>query len=130
MGAPDNVRRSIDADRRRLQSEFSGLARRWRSIGLWLLSLAAVCWGWVLVRLLTADTKALIATGYGAAETVEWAVWSELMLMLAVSVPLGVVGAALYARGATSLQLSHHAVTMAEYLDRAQAAADKARREA
>jgi len=124
VGAADDARRSVDIERRSMQNGFTELARRWKAIGLWLLALAVACWVWVVARALFGDTKAIV---YGYGKSVEWAMWLELMLVLAVSVPLGVAGAVMYARGATSVQLSYHAVSMAQYLDRAQAAAYKAR---
>ena len=57
----------------------------------------------------------------------EWAPWCELTVVLVASVPVGLIGALRYGRGVTSMESSHHAVAMAEYLDRAQVAAQEAR---
>jgi hypothetical protein len=124
MSGKDQAR-AIDEARRTQHRELLTKAQRFKRWGLRLLALALVCWLWAVARCLFADIgTACEPDDYGP---VDWCVGlvplAELLLLLAAAMLLGVAGAALYTRGAVSAELSHHTLSTAQYLDRAQEAA-------
>ncbi|MCP3819202.1 hypothetical protein NLX86_14125 [Streptomyces sp. A3M-1-3] len=108
--------------------EFRRRAKRAQAWGFGLLSAAALLWLWVGILLLTPyevggeryssrDCESRFFTEYGTAN--EGAVngtscaaerdWPELLGVLALSVPVSVVGAVLYTGGSVSNRMSEHA---------------------
>ncbi|QIP83816.1 hypothetical protein GLX30_06745 [Streptomyces sp. Tu 2975] len=123
---------------------FRARAKRTQTWGFALLSVAALLWVWFGVLLLlpyTLDSKygegreceSRLLTEWGTAnEGGEDATceserdWPELLGVLGLSVPVAVVGTALYTSGSVGNRLSEHAAEVARLMDAERPAKDNA----
>ncbi|MFI1221061.1 MULTISPECIES: hypothetical protein [unclassified Streptomyces] len=116
--------------------EFRGQSTRIRRWGAGLLLLAGLLWGWCGILLLTdytvetrsghtGECAARLFTDRGTANGGVWKGdycaderdWPEALAVLGVSLPVSLVGSALFTAGTVSLRLSGHSHAMRE-LDR------------
>ncbi|MFF9065959.1 hypothetical protein ACF09E_11425 [Streptomyces sp. NPDC014891] len=99
-------------------NEFRAKARRTQGWGLGLFTLAALCWVWLGVMLLTpyedadgggSPCPALLTSEYvHDKECVESRDWPGTLALLGMSVPFAVVGGALYTSGSVSHRMAEH----------------------
>ncbi|MFI7083354.1 hypothetical protein ACIBUR_07090 [Streptomyces anulatus] len=116
--------------------EFREQSTRIRNWGAGLLLLAALLWGWCAILLLTsysvetrsghtAECEARLTTEGGTANEGLWRGdycqderdWPEALLVLGLSLPVSLVGTALFTTGQVSRRMSGHSQAMRE-LDR------------
>ncbi|MFH8396123.1 MULTISPECIES: hypothetical protein [Streptomyces] len=116
--------------------EFRQQSTRIRNWGAGLLLLSALLWGWCAILLLTdytvetrsgrtAECEARLLTEGGTANEGLWKGdycqderdWPEALLVLGLSVPVALVGTALFTTGQVSRRMSGHSQAMRE-LDR------------
>ncbi|MFJ9110856.1 hypothetical protein [Streptomyces sp. NPDC102283] len=116
--------------------EFRQQSTRIRNWGAGLLLLSALLWGWCAMLLLTeytvetrsghtAECEARLFTERGTASEGLWKGdycqderdWPEALLVLGLSVPVALVGTALFTSGQVSRRMSGHSQAMRE-LDR------------
>ncbi|MGA5195343.1 hypothetical protein [Streptomyces exfoliatus] len=98
-------------------NEFRARARRTQGWGLALLTVAALCWVWFGVLLLTpyedgdggSPCPALLTSEYvHHDDCVEARDWPGLLAVLGGSVPLAVIGGVLYTSGSVSHRMAEH----------------------
>ncbi|MEU2108621.1 hypothetical protein [Streptomyces sp. NPDC019507] len=115
--------------------DFRDRARRIRAWGIGLLAVATLQWAWCALLLLTpyevdrkpddrypAECESRLLTDRGTAnegvQRRDWCQnerdWPEALAVLGLSVPVSVVGVALFTSGGTSLRMSAHAEAMRE----------------
>ncbi|MFC8626417.1 hypothetical protein [Streptomyces anulatus] len=128
---------------REYDREFREQSTRIRNWGAGLLLLAALLWGWCAILLLTSYTvetrsgftdecAARLFTEGGTANEVLWKGdycederdWPEALLVLGLSLPVSLVGTALFTTGQVSRRMSGHSQAMRE-LDRIAAEREK-----
>ncbi|MFJ8855584.1 hypothetical protein [Streptomyces sp. NPDC102437] len=118
--------------------DFRDRATRIRAWGIGLLSLAGLLWVWCAVLLLTpyevdrkpddkypAQCQARLFTEYGTANQglqrgdycADERDWPEAVAVLALSLPVSIIGVALHTSGSVSRRMSAHSEAMRE-LDR------------
>ncbi|RVU22529.1 hypothetical protein EOT10_21435 [Streptomyces antnestii] len=115
-----------------LERRFLAGALKTRTRGFWLLVAAALMWLFLLARLLLPPGIFLASGGHGGSgcdgpllfETVRGSydgrvydscvldAWPPLFAVLALSVPIGLVGAVFYVRGVITANLSHYVRSM------------------
>ncbi|MEU2489845.1 hypothetical protein [Streptomyces sp. NPDC007883] len=115
--------------------DFRDRAGRIRAWGIGLLAVATLQWAWCALLLLTpyevdqepddrhpAECESRLLTDRGTAnegvQRRDWCQnerdWPEALAVLGLSVPVSVVGVALFTSGSTSLRMSAHAEAMRE----------------